>query len=170
MLMERGRGLDTLAVEAAAAERNAVRYRRSWPVQEKRRIVEESLAPGASVSIVARRHDLNTNQLFSWRRCYRRGDFDDGGMPEGPTEAADFIAIGLIDGPDESKSGPVTIVRSVPAASAPKKPQRPRKPKRVKERPGVIEVDLPTGARLRVDASVDEAALRRVLAAIKEVP
>jgi transposase len=36
----------------------------------KRRIVEESLAPGASASVVARRHDVNTNQLFKWRRQY----------------------------------------------------------------------------------------------------
>jgi transposase len=35
------------------------------------------------------------------------------------------------------------------------------------ERPGVIEIDLPAGARLRVDAFVNERALRRVLAALK---
>jgi transposase len=34
----------------------------------KRRIVAETLAPGASVSVVARRHDVNANQLFKWRR------------------------------------------------------------------------------------------------------
>jgi transposase len=31
-------------------------------------MVAETLEPGASVSIVARRHDVNTNQLFKWRR------------------------------------------------------------------------------------------------------
>jgi transposase len=36
--------------------------------EEKRRIVAETLEPGASVSIVARRHDINANQLFTWRR------------------------------------------------------------------------------------------------------
>ena len=40
---------------------------------EKRRIVLESLAPGASVSIVARRHDVNANQVFAWRKLYREG-------------------------------------------------------------------------------------------------
>jgi transposase len=34
----------------------------------KRRIVAETLEPGASVSIVARRHDVNANQVFKWRR------------------------------------------------------------------------------------------------------
>jgi transposase len=43
--------------------------RRSWSAGEKRRIVEESLRPGASVSVVARHHDLNANLLFT---CNRR--------------------------------------------------------------------------------------------------
>jgi transposase len=42
--------------------------RRQWPEVLKRRIVAETLEPGASVSIVARRHDVNANQLFKWRR------------------------------------------------------------------------------------------------------
>ena len=44
------------------------RRRRSWTENEKRQIVEESLEPGASIAEVARRHDLNANQLFTWRR------------------------------------------------------------------------------------------------------
>src|SRR4051812_10238895 len=31
-------------------------------------MVAETQAPGAAVSIVARRHDVNSNQLFRWRR------------------------------------------------------------------------------------------------------
>ena len=42
--------------------------RRQWSEGLKRRIVAETLEPGASVSIVARRHDVNANQLFKWRR------------------------------------------------------------------------------------------------------
>jgi transposase len=42
--------------------------RRQWTEAFKRQVVAETLAPGASVSIVARRHDLNANQLFKWRR------------------------------------------------------------------------------------------------------
>ena len=44
------------------------RRRRSWTLDEKRRIVDESLEDGASIAEVARRHDLNANQLFTWRR------------------------------------------------------------------------------------------------------
>ena len=42
--------------------------RRQWTEAFKRRVVAETLEPGASVSIVARRHDVNANQLFKWRR------------------------------------------------------------------------------------------------------
>lgn len=46
----------------------SVGRRREWPETLKRQMVAETLEPGASVSIVARRHDVNTNQLFKWRR------------------------------------------------------------------------------------------------------
>jgi len=39
----------------------------------KRQIVAETFAPGASASVVARRHDVNANQLFRWRRDWRDG-------------------------------------------------------------------------------------------------
>jgi transposase len=46
------------------------RQRRSWALEEKRRIVDESLEDGASVAEVARRYDLNANPLFTWRRQF----------------------------------------------------------------------------------------------------
>ena len=42
--------------------------RRRWPLEVKRQLVAETLEPGSSVSIVGRRHDVNANQLFKWRR------------------------------------------------------------------------------------------------------
>ena len=42
--------------------------RRQYSEALKRQMVAETLAPGASVSVVARRHDVNSNQLFRWRR------------------------------------------------------------------------------------------------------
>jgi transposase len=47
--------------------------RRQRSIEEKRRIVEESMRSGASVSRVARRHDVNANQVFYWRKKYREG-------------------------------------------------------------------------------------------------
>ena len=56
------------------AEGAGRRIRRSWPVAEKRRIVELTLAPGASVARVARTHGVNANQVFVWRRAFERGE------------------------------------------------------------------------------------------------
>jgi transposase len=39
----------------------------------KRRIVELTLTPGASVARIAREHDINANQVFNWRKLYREG-------------------------------------------------------------------------------------------------
>jgi transposase len=58
----------TILVETPKRE---VRRRRS--VEEKRRIVEETLEAGASVARVARRHAVNANQVFYWRKKYREG-------------------------------------------------------------------------------------------------
>jgi transposase len=44
------------------------RRNRSWPEAVKREIVAASLVPGASVSLVARRYDVNANQVFKWRK------------------------------------------------------------------------------------------------------
>jgi transposase len=47
--------------------------KRRRTIKEWREIVEETLLPGTSVSRVARRHDVNANQLFYWRKLYREG-------------------------------------------------------------------------------------------------
>lgn len=47
--------------------------RRQYTLDEKRQIVQETHVRGASVAVVARRHDLNPNQVFAWRRLYRQG-------------------------------------------------------------------------------------------------
>jgi transposase len=48
--------------------RSGATKRRQYPEALKRQMVAETQVPGASVSIVARRHDVNSNQLFRWRR------------------------------------------------------------------------------------------------------
>jgi transposase len=57
--------------ERAVVKRES--QRRRWPVEEKRRIVEQTLKSGASVARVALAHGVNANQVFSWRRQYRQG-------------------------------------------------------------------------------------------------
>lgn len=50
---------------------NKRRRHRAWPEALKREIVAATLRPGSSVSRVARRYDVNANQVFAWRRRYR---------------------------------------------------------------------------------------------------
>jgi transposase len=60
----------SVGAPAAQALGRPDRYR---SVQEKIQIVEEAEQPGASVAEVARRHGVNANLLFGWRRLYRQG-------------------------------------------------------------------------------------------------
>ncbi len=57
-------------VDQALNPRGA-RRRRVWTAHEKREIVAESLGPGASMAEVARRHGVNANLVFTWRRQAR---------------------------------------------------------------------------------------------------
>ncbi len=47
--------------------------RRTWPEALKREIVAAASAPDASVSVVARQYDVNTNLVFTWRKLYGGG-------------------------------------------------------------------------------------------------
>jgi transposase len=64
--MGSGRNAEVLVSQPAAKRR----YRSK---QERRRIVEETLEPGASVAVIARQHGVNANQVFYWRKLYREG-------------------------------------------------------------------------------------------------
>jgi transposase len=63
-----GEEVSTSELVDTSAGRLSGNRRRRWPEALKRQIVAETLEPGSSVSIVARRHDVNANQLFQWRR------------------------------------------------------------------------------------------------------
>ena len=56
-----------------AAQDGTGERRRTRSLDERKRIVEEALAPGASVAAVARRHGLNANLIFKWIRRSREG-------------------------------------------------------------------------------------------------
>ena len=47
-----------------------VERRRRWSWEQKRAIVEESLSPDASLAAIARRHEIGTGQLYTWRRQF----------------------------------------------------------------------------------------------------
>jgi len=47
------------------------RARRTRSDEEKRAIVAETLIDGESVSSVVRRHGINVNELFTWRKRFR---------------------------------------------------------------------------------------------------
>ena len=57
-------------IDERAAERATRRMR---TLDEKLAILKEAAQPGASVALVARKHGMNANLLFGWRRLHRRG-------------------------------------------------------------------------------------------------
>lgn len=138
------------------------RGRRRWTAEEKRRIVEETRAPGASVSVVARRHDINANLLFKWKRLEEAGE-PDRALLEGP----EFVPIGVVGRADDG--GPALLARMPGVADGHRQngSGEARRTSGLESRAGVIEIDLPDGARIRVDAFVDGRALARVLSALK---
>ena len=148
------------------------RSRRSWSRDEKRRIVDETLCPGSSVADVARRHGLNANLVFNWRKA----SWATGG-PMAPAasstvaevrgkEDADFVPIGMFARADDEEPAVIAGASPRPASSPPSRGDAAVYPA-MAERVGVIEIELADGTRLRVDAFVNERALRRVLAALK---
>src|SRR5213595_2822142 len=69
------------------------------PIEEKRRIVEATLAEGASVALVARAHGVNANQVFGWRKLYLAGRLVE------PKPGMKLLAVRV----SESKSAPVGV-------------------------------------------------------------
>lgn len=63
-----------------------------WPANEKVSIVEETYLPDHSVSIVARRHGISANQLFTWRRLTVQGAFTAAGAGEEVVPASEYRA------------------------------------------------------------------------------
>ena len=71
----------------------SVQRRRRWTASEKVRMVEETLEPGMTVSLVARRHGVAPNQLFSWRRLVAQGSLTAAGSGEEVVPASDYRAL-----------------------------------------------------------------------------
>ena len=116
--------------------------RRRWSQDDKVRIVEETLAPGAKVTEVARRNGVAASVVFTWRRQARTAE------RVGPCFAPMQIAAPVETGEENSKpaSEDDRRMRQLPAG-----------------RNGLIEIDLGNRRRIRVDAQVDPEALARVI-------
>ena len=71
----------------------SVQRRRRWTAAEKVRIVEETFEPGMTVSLVARRHGVAPNQLFTWRRLVVEGALTAAGSGEQVVPASDYRAL-----------------------------------------------------------------------------
>ena len=128
----------------AATESPTQRVPRSrWPAAEKRRIVELTLRPGASVLAVAREHDVNPNSLYRWKRHYRGGKHDVSVKPmtrvAGPATSATFVPVSL-----------VPAIRS---------PQPAAHPDGAASRSGIVQLVLASGDTLRMDIGALDAAL-----------
>jgi transposase len=127
---------DTVAVESVAPSRR--RLRRT--PEEKRRIVEATFVPGASIARVAREYGVNANQVFQWRYEYRKGAM--GVRQQAQTRLVPVTVIADPNSDQLSGIAPVT---------APS---------------GSIHIELPGRAVISVEAGVDPELLRTVLGSL----
>ena len=124
--------------------------RRRWSVEQKREIAAESLEPGVSPITVARRYGISSGLLYTWRRHLLEGSFGAAAQP-----VAKFARVAVTAIPTVSPAAtPPPMQPVAPASSSSGHPD------------GMIEIALPGGVSVRVDAQVDSGALRRVLAAL----
>ena len=128
--------MDASTVVAAVATdtlgRRIVR-RRFRTAQEKQQIVAEATAPGASMAEVARRHGVNANLVFAWRRLQERGLLIE--HRRGPAKKIKLLPVRVSDEPK------IASPTSVP----------------------YIEIELAGGTRLRSYGAVDAALLERLI-------
>jgi transposase len=114
----------------------SARERRFWSAEEKRRMVAESITPGASVSKVAQRYGVNANLLFTWRRRQARN------AASGGVGSLKLLPVTVADA--GTPAAPVAASRPV----------------------GRMEIVLVGGERIVVAADVDATALARVVKAL----
>jgi transposase len=111
--------------------------RRRWSSAEKARIVEESLAPEASVAEVARRHDIHPNLLHLWRRQARTGNLALVRTHDAAAGDVQFAAVAVT--PEER-------ISTAPSS--------------------VIEIKFTDGTRLRITGSAEAATVSALMKAL----
>jgi len=126
--------------------------RRSWSAEQKDQIVAESLGPDLTPTEVARKHRISSGQLYTWRQ--QRLSVQTALV----TRAAPrFAEVELTPAPPPAEAADPKPVTAAPPSSA-----------LASSRPdGLIEIVLPGGMVVRMDAHVDGRALRRVLGALE---
>lgn len=107
--------------------------RRRFSDQFKLQIVMQSLVPGASLSALALANDLNSNQVFKWRREYLQ---QQGKMPAAQMSTLLPVIMTREDAP--------LPVPTLPSSSAPA---------------GHMDITLRHG-QIRIEGAVDSDALR----------
>ena len=146
------------------------RRTRYYPLDLKRRIVEETFGPSQSVSVVARRHDVNANLVFAWRKRYRDGTLGKGDAAARARAASpthDLMRIGVIDAADGLR--PLSVGDNSSAAPSTNAKTAGVRHDYSASGAGIIDIELPNRVKLRFPAGIDEAALRRVLAVIRQL-
>lgn len=148
MVSDQTQGRSYEPLKSALKERVEVTVRperrRRWNAEEKFGIVRETLAPGAIVTVVARRHGIGTGLLYSWRKQALAGAMS-GFMPVQITK--DVVPAAVTGSSEDSSAEPASLAKA--------------------DAGGIIEVILTTGVRLRVTGEVDCGVLRRVLVALE---
>lgn len=140
---------------SALPERVEVRTRperrRRWSSAAKLAIVRETLAAGATAQLVADRHGIGTGLIYTWRKQMLRAAM------------AGFAAVEIKPDVPVALPGPIQdTVGPLPSSPLPSPPAVASS----SAMPGGIEVELPSGVRLRFGSDVDGAALQRILAAL----
>ena len=125
--------------------------RRFWTVEQKLAMLRDAFGPGGSVRAAMERHEVTSGLLYTWRRNAMAGLLIDR-PPKALASPAESIPPSFAE---------VVIADTVTSSSVPPSPMR------TAEAAGCIAIDLPSGVRLSVDASVDAEALARVLAVLE---
>lgn len=124
-----------------------VERRRKWTQDEKAALLAEIEAEGGRVTIVARRHRISESLLYNWRSAWRMA------ASMHRPDPVEFLPIGMIGSAVEKS--PALPGDRLSNSDCPR------------HHVGGIEIALPGGTHVRVDSSVNEKALSRVLRALK---
>jgi transposase len=118
--------------------------RRRWSTEQKQAIAAKSFEPGVSSMDVAREYGISSGLISTWRRAL---------LAAQPTSGGGLAQFARVEIARPQRTAP-----SINPAMRAEPPPRPV---------SLIEIVLPDGTAVRVDAQVDPRALRRVLAALR---